>query len=329
MNELTTLPAPTMQWPMQASERMQLCREIATARLVPPAFQKSPADIFLAMNTIERLKLDFFMTIGECYVVQNKLGFSGKLAQAILNSSGRLAEPISHTYEGDGDNRTVTTSARLANESHTRSVTVRLGDAKTRNENWSKIPDQMLAYNGARTWGRRHAPEILLGMLFEDEVRDMIDVTPAKGERALGDPAANQFQKPQYAEKGPLQQMAETGSTKPMTDIGPARARFTTDASPRPPIETPAETPRQEPFSLEPPEMVGEQDRTEAWHAWCQTFVNLVRASISVEEIERWLSVNFDTLDTLTMQEPKMWRGVENAINLRRMVLQNPAEQSQ
>jgi hypothetical protein len=308
--DVATLPAPTMQWPMQATERMQLCRELSTSRLIPPAFQKSPADIFLVLNTCERLKLDFFLTIGECYVISGKVGFSGKLAAAIINSSRRMGDRLAYHYEGEEgtDDRTVVVSGRLQGESDFRTVRVQVGMVRTKNEQWTKQPDQMLAYSGSRIWGRRHCPEVLLGMLFADELEDMIDITPKK--------------EPQYAEKGPLQAMAETGSTKPMTDIGSIRPKPPTAAE-RPPIEKPVEREREEPYSLEPPELVG-VDTTEAWHAWCQTFVNLVRASTTVEEIDRWLNVNFDTLETLKAQEPKMWRGVENAIVLRRMTLEQP-----
>ena len=172
-------PPTAMQWPVNALERMALCRELSTARLVPPAFQKSPADIFLVANTLERLGLDFFLTIGECFVTQGKVGFQGKVAAAMLNSSGLLAQRLAYSYEGEGDDRTVTVSARLHSETEPRTIKVRLGDAKTTNTQWVKQPDQQLGYSGARTWGRRHLPEVMLGMQFADEVAEMVDVTPA------------------------------------------------------------------------------------------------------------------------------------------------------
>jgi hypothetical protein len=171
-------PPTSMQWPVNAMERMALCRELSTARLVPPAFQKSPADIFLVMNTLERLGLDFFLTIGECFVTQGKVGFQGKVAAAMLNSSGRLAERLSYAYAGEGDDLTVTVSARINGEADVRTVEVRLGDARTTNAQWTKQPDQQLGYSGARRWGRLHLPEVMLGMQFSDEVSDLIDVTP-------------------------------------------------------------------------------------------------------------------------------------------------------
>ena len=50
---------------------------------------------------------------------------------------------------------------------------------KTKNTVWTTQPEQQLAYAGARIWGRRHCPEVLMGLLFEGE-QPMIDVTPAE-----------------------------------------------------------------------------------------------------------------------------------------------------
>lgn len=191
MNDTTTLPTvvspPTqMQWPLNALDRMALCRELATARLVPPAFQKSPADLFLVMNTCERFGFDLFLTIGECFVAQGKVGFSGKMAAAMINSSGRLAERLNYSYSGEGDDRTIVVSGRLQGESEHRTVEVRLGNVKTTNAQWTKQPDQQLGYSGARAWGRRHLSEVMLGMQFADELQEMIDVTPVpRVERTL------------------------------------------------------------------------------------------------------------------------------------------------
>jgi hypothetical protein len=256
------LPDTVMRWPLNAMERMALCRDLATARLVPPAFQKSPADIFLAMNTIERLKLDFFMTIGECYVIQNRLGFSGKLAQAILNSSGRLAEKINHSYDGEGDDRTITTSGRIQGESAPRIVTVRLGDVKTKNTVWTSQPDQQLGYFAARTWGRRHLPEVLLGMQFEDEVQDMIDVTPPKAT----DNYRETLRKPEGA------------------PVAVMPLATTHDA----PVEV-------EPYELE----INERNSEDEWKRWGNDLFAYIKAAKTFERVDEWIVANSDGFEAL------------------------------
>jgi hypothetical protein len=287
MNQLTTLPAPTMGpqsmvWPMQATERMQLCRELATARLVPPAFQKSPADIFLAMNTIERLGLDFFLTIGECYVVQGKIGFSGKLAAAIINSCGQLSERLSYEYEGAGDDRTITVRGRLQGEGEAREIKVRLGDAKTRNENWTKQPDQMLGYAGARTWGRRHLSEVLLGMRFDDEIE--IEAPPRDKPKRAAPP---EIVVPQATAP---EQSTETQATA------------------------------TEPYPLASPDDIDDSD-PDQWRSWCADFVALVRTAKTLEQVGGWLAENKDLLEVVRELAPKMHGNLEHAVETHRQAI--------
>ena len=92
---------------------------------------------------------------------------SGKLSAAILNHS--LAEPLRPTYSGEGDDRTITLTGRPQDSNEPLSVTAKVRDAKTANEQWKKNPDQMLMYFSARMWGRRYTPDLLLGIVFDDE----------------------------------------------------------------------------------------------------------------------------------------------------------------
>jgi len=178
MNALTTtgtgvaLPADPMQL-------MHLAERLALARLIPPHFQKSPADCWLVMSFCRSRNLDFMMVVGECSVVQGRLFFSGKLTAALLNTSGHLAERLSYDYarDSEGNAIAVVVSGRFSNETTARTVMVHLEHVKTNNKVWQTQPEQQLAYAGARIWGRRHAPEVLMGLLFEGET---IDVTPVE-----------------------------------------------------------------------------------------------------------------------------------------------------
>jgi len=48
-------------------------------------------------------------------------------------------------------------------------VKVSVGQAKNDNQMWKKDPEQKLAYTGATKWARRWCPEILLGILIDDD----------------------------------------------------------------------------------------------------------------------------------------------------------------
>jgi hypothetical protein len=135
--------------------------------MVPEHYKKSPGDCYIAIKLAQRFKMDSWSVMQEMYIIQGKPMMSGKLATAILNNS--LAEPLRPTYSGEGDDRTITLTGRPEGDAEPLSVTLKVKDARTQNEQWKKNPDQMLMYAGARMWGRRYTPDILLGIVFDDE----------------------------------------------------------------------------------------------------------------------------------------------------------------
>lgn len=168
MNAVAPLSPPGLV-PANMAEAMRLAEMMATARLVPVGLQKSPADCLMVIQQAIRWDMDPFAVAQECSVIQGKLMHSGKLVAAVVNARGNLIERLSFTYDGTGDARTVTVSGRLQGESSARTVSVRLGEAKTNNKVWLIQPDQQLAYHGARVWARRHTPELMLGVYSPEE----------------------------------------------------------------------------------------------------------------------------------------------------------------
>jgi RecT family len=155
--------------PSNMSEAMRLAEMMATAKLVPVALQKSPADCLMVIQQAIRWDMDPFAVAQECSVIQGKLMHSGKLVAAVVNARGNLAERLSFSYEGEGDNRTITVTGRLQGELSPRTVSVRLSEAKTNNKVWQTQPDQQLMYHGTRVWARRHTPELMLGVYSPEE----------------------------------------------------------------------------------------------------------------------------------------------------------------
>ena len=146
---------------------LELAREFAKAKMIPEQYKGSAGDCFIALKLARRFGMDAWSLMQELYIVQGRPMMSGKLALAILNHS--LAQPLRPTYAGEGDERTITLTGRPEGDPDPLSVTVKVRDAKTTNEQWKKNPDQMLMYFAARMWGRRYTPDILLGIVFDDE----------------------------------------------------------------------------------------------------------------------------------------------------------------
>lgn len=187
-------------------EHMQrIATAMASASLIPKHLrgnnmQEAVANCFLVVNQSIRWNLDPFAVAPETYEVGGKLGYQGKLVAAVVNTRAGLDGRLQYTFEGSGDERTITVSGRFKGDATAEIITLRVKDAKTDNKMWIKDPDQKLVYSGAVKWARRHCPEIVLGVITDDDLERIaaeraIDVTPPTDR-----PKREDFIKPTHAE---------------------------------------------------------------------------------------------------------------------------------
>lgn len=142
---------------------------MATCNLVPDALKGKMADCFLVVNQARNWNMDPF-SVAQCTsIVSGKLCFEGKLVAAAIASDAALQGPLNYKFSGTGDARKVVVSGRLKGEVEDRIVEGTVSQWRTKNDQWTKDPDQMLVYRGARQWARRHKPDRLLGVYAPDE----------------------------------------------------------------------------------------------------------------------------------------------------------------
>jgi hypothetical protein len=143
------------------------------------------ADCFLVAAQAFRWRMDPFAAAQHTFVTSGKLGYEGKLIAAVINSSAKLERNLAYVYSGDKGTpgRTVTVLGLLRGENEPRSVEGSVSNWQTQNEKWKSMPDQMLAYRGAREWARRHMPEAVLGIQAEEEVQEAVTLTPDRNGR--------------------------------------------------------------------------------------------------------------------------------------------------
>jgi len=128
------------------------------------------ANCFRVVNQSLRWKMGPFAVVDCTYVVANKLGYEGKLIAAVVNARAGLVGRLSYTFSGSGDDRTVTVSGQFRGESEPRAIDLSVKQAQTTNQMWKTDPDQKLVYSGATKWARRYCPEIVLGVLTDDDL---------------------------------------------------------------------------------------------------------------------------------------------------------------
>jgi len=140
------------------------------------------ANCFRVVNQAMRWQMDPFAVIDETYVVGGKLGYQGKLVAAVVNARAGLEGRLRYEFEGTGQNLTCRVVGLFKGEAEPRTVDLSLSDAKTDNQMWKKDPHQKLIYSAVVKWARRHCPEIVLGVLTDDDlerIRMERDTRPA------------------------------------------------------------------------------------------------------------------------------------------------------
>lgn len=135
--------------------------------------QQAAANCLMVVNQALRWGFDPFAVAPETYVVGNKLGFQGKLVAAVVNVRAGLIHALKYEHSGEGDNRTVKVIGQFEGESEPRTVECVLKNVRTSNDMWRKDPDQKLCYTGAIKWARRHCPQVILGVLTDDDLEQM------------------------------------------------------------------------------------------------------------------------------------------------------------
>lgn len=130
------------------------------------------ANCFLVVNQSLRWGMDPFAVAPETYVVGGKLAYQGKLVAAVINARAGLQGRLTYSFSGDKgkDDFAITVSGTFPGDEKPREITLRVGDAKTENQMWRKDPEQKLVYSGAVKWARRYCPEVVLGVVTDDDI---------------------------------------------------------------------------------------------------------------------------------------------------------------
>jgi hypothetical protein len=225
--------------------------------------------------------MDPWSLMQEMYIISGKPMMSGKLATAILNNS--LADPLRPVYSGEGDERTIVLTGRPEGEVEHLSVTLKVKDAKTENAQWKKNPDQMLMYAASRMWGRRYTPDIILGIVFDDEEIGAANPADKKSQvewRQVDDALTSKF-----------------GETPPVIDQETGEVLDTPRALPKNP--------------------------NEKWYDWGARLVSCMRSSPDIDTADQWLAKNSDLITECEKDAPKVHGNLGKAISEIKLTLLN------
>jgi len=151
---------------------------------IPSYLHNNAADCMAI--TMQALQWDFnpFSVAQKSYKVKDVLAFEAQLIAAVVNTRSGIKGRLKYAYEGQGQDLVCTVTGTIDGETLDYE-SPRLGDIKVQNSPlWKGDPRQQLGYFSARSWARRHTPEVLLGVYDRDEAQQFQgpdnarDVTP-------------------------------------------------------------------------------------------------------------------------------------------------------
>jgi hypothetical protein len=197
--EQTIVSLPESDKPLEVysnKANFELAQRIASAlsksSLVPSEYRDNVPNCLIALEMANRIGCSPLMAMQNLYVIQGRPSWSSAFIIASINSCGRFS-PLRFTLKGEGMQRSCIASAiEKATGELLEGPEVSMAMAKAegwlgRNgSKWQTMPELMLRYRSAAFFGRLYAPEMLLGMQAQEEVSDVIDVTPVRAENTTG-----------------------------------------------------------------------------------------------------------------------------------------------
>lgn len=216
-NFSTNQQGGALMQPRNGKELMDMANMMSGAgQMVRDFYRGNPGDCAALIMICQPYGMNPFMVSWKTYKASKgqdaPISFEGQLVNAMVNQSAPVKGRLKYHYEGeieDGTRRCTVTGIDREDGSEITYTSPMLKDIKIKNSPlWKADPDQQLGYFSARSWARRHFPELLLGVYTREEIEEapVRDITPkeggfaAKAKAARPEPPAPEPEEPETIE---------------------------------------------------------------------------------------------------------------------------------
>lgn len=203
---ITTGSAGAKIAPQNLAEVVKFAEVMCRADIALPKHLRGNAGacMAVALQALE-WQLSPFAVASKSYAVNGAIAYEAQLIAAVVNTRSGIKGRLRYRYDGSGNDLTCTVTGIL-DDQECEYTTPPIGSITTKNSPlWKSDPQQQLGYFAARSWARRHCPEVILGVYDRDEAEQFRgpdnakDVTPSVMERLK---AQNAAQEPQGEREG-------------------------------------------------------------------------------------------------------------------------------
>lgn len=171
----------TKMAPQNLGEVVRFAEVMARADIaIPKHLQDNPGACLAVTMQAMQWEMSPFAVAQKSYLVNGIIAYEAQLISAVINTRAGLSKRPSLTFSGEGAMRRCSVVGEFADGSVHQYESPPIGSISPKNSPlWKTDPDQQLGYYSIRAFGRRHCPEVILGVYDRDEVEAPIrDVGP-------------------------------------------------------------------------------------------------------------------------------------------------------
>ncbi len=177
--EEVSVPAKVEPAPISMEKMMDMANMLAKSTIVPQEYRNRPENVFLALDTANRLGMSPMAIMNGMYIVQGRPTFSGSFIAGLLKSTPLFSD-VELVWVGEKGKDTwgcyvqaIETRTGKLLKGVTVDMKMAKGEGWTRNTKWQTMPELMLTYRAYSFFGRTHASELLSGIYDRDEMEDV------------------------------------------------------------------------------------------------------------------------------------------------------------
>lgn len=165
----------------------RMARALCSSPMVPDTYrgEANIGSCLIALEMANRIGANVLSVCQSLYIVHGKPAWSSQFLIACVNASGKFS-PLRYKMTGDPKADSFGCIAWATDKAGERleSPEITIGTAKAEGwfqkngSKWKTMPELMLRYRAATLFSRLYAPELSLGIHTDDEVIDIVEVSP-------------------------------------------------------------------------------------------------------------------------------------------------------
>ncbi|ARO24793.1 RecT family protein [Rhizobium sp. TAL182] len=171
--------------PQNLAEVVKFAEVMCRADIALPKHLRGNAGACMAV-ALQALdwQMNPFAVASKSYQVNGTIAYEAQLIAAVVNTRSGIKGRLKYRYEGSGADMTCTVTGIIDGD-ELEYTTPPIGSITVKNSPlWKSDPQQQLGYFAARSWARRHTPEVILGVYDREEAEQFHgpdnarDITP-------------------------------------------------------------------------------------------------------------------------------------------------------